>query len=114
MTGTWGVYRRKTGLDIKKKPEGNNVPTFKDPAKRAEFDAFVGSPYFDHPGVVLSQNADGTANVRIYGDPNRDVFESKIIRNVPVTSTLSIGSFVPNTVAVHTTVSETPSEGGDS
>lgn len=125
MVGSTGVYRRKAGLDPQDRPV-RNVPTFyrinpkngrfvldadgnriEDTERNEEIRKFVGAPYFDHAATVVSMNNDGSVNLHVHFDPVRDGIESQQVRQVPVSQTLEVGSFTPNTP--HVTVAATDS-----
>lgn len=115
MVGESGIYRRRVGIDPAHKPvrrtefltEDPMDPRKKvpDPVKQAEHDKFVGADYFDSPAVVISQNSDGTVNLRVWLDPVRDAKDTDNVRNVPVSSTASVGAFTPT---VHNVTVSTP------
>ena len=82
MVGSIGVYRSPAGVPEQHLPSGKRG----DPKAR-------GALYFDLAAIPLSVNSDGSVNLRVYGDPIRDGFETKILRNVVVTTTPGVGLF---------------------
>lgn len=112
MVGTVGVYRRPAGLDPAGKPKGQTPEFYKtnsrgsqikdengnpipDEVRNREAKEYVGAPYFDHTAIPVSTNPDGTVNLVIHGDATRDGFETRAIRGVKVSATLTPGAYTP-------------------
>lgn len=100
MVGDWGTYRRPAGINPSHKPKV--AYPFTDAGKQKDFEKFTGNLFYDHPGTVVSENADGTVNLVVFGDQDRDTWEVRSVRNVSVSTTPSIGAFTVETSAGRT------------
>lgn len=92
MVGEILHYVIPAGIDEKHLPKG--VQTYKGPTG------------FDAPALVLSSNDDGTVNVEVHHDPNRDGKGVEILRNVKLAT-----DWAPGTVHHIDTVTD-PTWGG--